>query len=188
MIKRDKWLCIRCVTYGIALVLVAFLVCDVIMTMFDINRMSKRRSMLLYKTDHQLLLDACREISKKMTEGKIKDGSYSIHSLIVKHDLQTRQFPQTILKLDPLNLYVSKDGKVRIIMWPALMYGVDAFPEDYKGSISEVIPEWSIKLLDGLWYFDEDFIQHPEHKKEVEELLEERKAKDLKDNASEKTP
>jgi len=60
---------------------------------------------------------------------------------------------------------------------------VCAFPEDYKRSRAELFRSgekvWGIELIDGLWYYDEDFLRHPEHKKEVEELLKKRKAGDL---------
>ena len=58
--------------------------------------------------------------------------------------------------------------------------------EDYEGSPAEqfrVISSdgdkvWGIELIDGMWYYDENFRKHPEHKKEVEELLKKRKAGD----------
>ena len=62
------------------------------------------------------------------------------------------------------------------------MYGVRTFPEDYEGSLAKLYKAgdevWGIELIDGLWYYDEDFLKHPEHKKEVEELLKKRKAGD----------
>jgi hypothetical protein len=173
MKKRNKWLCIGCLAFVIAIGV--FLCYDEISAWVEMHKMANRRSMLLYHTNHQLLLEDCRELSQQMTTGKLEVGLYSIHSLIVKQDPQIKQFPQSILELDPVALSVEKDGEVSIAMWPIDMYGVEAFPEDYKGSINEDNLKWKIKLLDGLWYYDEDFITHPEHKKDVEKLLKERK-------------
>jgi len=86
-----------------------------------------------------------------------------------------------ILDLDPLRVEVEKDGRVNIMMSPVVLYGVCAFPEDYEGSVGELYKAgddvWGIELIDGLWYYDA-YLKHPEHKKEVEELLKKRKAGD----------
>jgi len=140
--------------------------------MRDLNRMEVRRPVLLYETDHRALLEACREISRHVATGRLEPGEYRIRG---NPDPESKQFAQLILDLDPLRVDVEKDGQVDIIMSPVVMYGVSAFPEDYEGSRSGV---GGIELIDGLWYYDEDFQKHPEHMKEVEELLKKRKAGD----------
>jgi hypothetical protein len=173
MKKRIQWFLIGFSGFVIASII--FSCGDLIYGLHHFSIMENRRSMLLYETDHQLLLKACRELSKQMSEGEIKADSSLKLSIIVKHDPNTKQLLQPIIKLGSPYVYVENDGFVVICMWPGVQYGVYAIPESYKGSISEVIPKWSIKLIDGLWYFDEDYITHPDHKKEVEKLLKERK-------------
>jgi hypothetical protein len=177
MSQRDKWIIIVCVACAIAPA--TYFGYFAVWAMRDLNRMEARRPLLLYETDHRVLLEACREISRQVAAGKLEPGSYQIHG---DPDPDTRQFPQLILDLDPLHVYVDKDGQVDVIMSPVVMYGVYAFPEHYEGSIGELKKYsdqvWGIELIDGLRYYDEDFQKHPEHKKEVEELLKKRKAGD----------
>jgi hypothetical protein len=121
------------------------------------------RALLLYKTDHKALLSACREIADQKSTGRL-DSNRPIFE----------QYPQIITILNPRRIEIDQDGFVDITMSLNLEYGVIAFPEVYKGTVGEKMfsdKTWRIELLDGLWYYDEDFKTHPEHKKEVEELL-----------------
>jgi len=161
--------------------LVAYVGYSVIWIIRDLRRMEAHRPVLLYETDHQALLEACRELSRQVDEGKLEPGMYGL-GLNPTRDPKMRQFPQLILDLAPVRVDIEKDGQVVLIMSSIVMYGVCAFPEDYEGSVDELYKygdeAWGIELIDGLWYYDEDFQKHPEHKKEVEELLKKRKAGD----------
>jgi len=176
--RRDKWIIIIiCVACGIAPI--AYLGYFAVWAIRDLNRMEARRPVLLYETDHRALLEACRELSRHVAAGRLEPGWYQIHG---NPDPESRQFSQLILDLDPLQVIVEKDGQVDIIMSPVVMYGVVAYAENY-GSIPDDSFKyddrlWGIELIDGLWYYDEDFQNNPEHIKEVEELLKKRKAED----------
>jgi len=171
MKKRDKWILILSIVVcsGSGLGVLMYLGYFAVSAMRDLDRMEARRPTLLYETDHRALLKACKEISKLVAAGRLEPGEYQIQG---NPDPESKQFAQVILDLDPLRVDVEPDGQVDIIMSPVVMYGVSAFPEDYERSRSG---EGGIELIDGLWYYDEDFLRHPEHKKEVEELLKKRK-------------
>lgn len=176
MKRRDKWILIWvCLVLGIAPVV--YLGYFAIWAMRDLDRMEARRPLLLYETNHQELLKACRELSKQVATGRLEPRSYVIYG---HPDPESKQFPQLILDLSPLEVDLSdKNGQVVIMMSSVVMYGAVALPEDYKGPISdwhEYATKWGTELTDGLWYYDEDFREHPEHKKEIEELLDKRKA------------
>jgi len=173
MKRRDKWILI--VLIGCLACWIAYFAYSAVWIMCDLKSFEARRPVLLYETDHRELLEACRELSRQVAAGRLEPGSYRIHSN--DPDTESRQFPQLILDLDPLHVDVEKNGVVNLIMSPVVMYGVCASPEDYEGSLAGD-KTWCIELIDGLWYYDEDFRKHPEHMKEVEELLKKRRAGD----------
>jgi hypothetical protein len=181
MKRRNKWILIICVACGIAgtIGIAAFIVPPVISEVLYLMRMDARRPELLYETNHKALLDACRELSRKVAAGELEPGRYNTRSGLKP---ETRRFPQPILDLEPFLVDISEDGLVDLIMSPSYPYGVCASPEDYKGSLAELYKSGDtvlgLELIDGLWYYDEDFRNHPEHKKEIEEFLKKRNAGD----------
>jgi hypothetical protein len=172
MRRRDKWIIIIGVFCGIAPYI--YYGYFAMWAMRDLNNMEARRPVLLYQTDHRALLDACRELSRQVATRKLQPGDYQIHGT---HDPEARQFPQLILDLDPLRVEIESNGVVNLMMSPVVLYGVCALPEDYEGSLTELY-DYRVELIDGLWYYDEDFVKHPEHQKEVEERLKKSKVED----------
>jgi hypothetical protein len=140
----------------------------------DLRRMEANRPVLLYHTDHRALLEACREVSKRVTSGEIKiNYNYTYYSYSGNLEPEKKLFPKPILDLAPFQVYIEKNGMVDVMMSPVVPYGVRVYSEgmkrDYYGDL---------ELIPGLWYYDQDFVTHPEHKKQVGELLKERKAPD----------
>lgn len=182
MERRDKWILIVALVVVLAcgIAMVAYLGYSAVWIMRDLKSMEERRPLLLYETDHRELLEACRELSKQVATGRLEPRSYQIKR--INPDPELRQFPQLILDLLPLHVDVKKNGLVDIVMSPVVMYGVVAYPENYGRTPDDSFKYddrlWGIELIDGLWYYDEDFQNYPEHMKEVEELLKKRKAED----------
>lgn len=170
---RNNWLIIV-VTIGwlsCGIAVVVYLGYGAIQIFREHRRLESCRPVLLYQTDHRALLEACKELSKQVTTGELKSGQYNCYSLIGDPDPETKLFPQPILDLKPFQVVVEKSGRIDLIMSPIVMYGACAHPDGSKYGDIELVP--------GLWYFDEDFRAHPEHKKEVEELLKKRKMRGL---------
>ncbi len=170
MKRRNKRLLIGGVVCLVT-ALIAFIGYDVVWVILDIKRMESRRPVLLYQTDHQALLEACREIHECVTSGEIKiDYKRTYYKLSGDLDPEKQLLPKPILDLEPSQVYIENTGLVVIVISPVIMYGVRAYPEGHKGgSYGD-----DIELIPGLWYFDEDVKEHPEHKKEIEELLKKR--------------
>lgn len=126
-----------------------------------------KRVRLLCKTDHQALLEACRELSGRCDKGELKPGRYYIG---YDQDPKASSFPQPILNLKPSYVFIDNDGWVKLEMIGGLgHFGVSAYPEDYKmPSYSEYGDK---ELIPGLWYYDDGYRGHPEYEKRIKALM-----------------
>ena len=138
-----------------------------IYTKIKLSEMESRRKLLLYETNPQSILVACRELSNNVINGQL---NYGIYLPFDKND--KKQIPQLILNLHPVRVDIEKSGIINIMMSPDVMYGVLALPENYyKKNDDTFIKEDMVELANGLWYYDENFKNHPECKKELEIFL-----------------
>ena len=118
---------------------------------------------LLCETDHQILLETCRDIMKQ--EG-LKAGS---------RYFDMSQFPQVIRELDPTVVWLSHENFLCIGIRAGMSHiGMYAYPEDFKAPY-EKFKYGDKELITGLWYFDEDYHFKPEYDKKIEKLLHKRK-------------
>jgi hypothetical protein len=144
-----------------------------------VHEFRKCQTRLLIKTDHQALLQACRKLSKQVAEGDLLPGRYGVRA--GRHP-KASQFPRTILNLAPIAVSIENDGRVFLEMYSGLeggrLYAV-AFPENYTLPYS--FTEDHVKIIDGLWYYDDGLTGNPEHQKEIEELIQKAKGKTKKE-------
>ncbi|MHC4679829.1 MAG: hypothetical protein ACYTEK_14135 [Planctomycetota bacterium] len=87
---------------------------------------------LLCETDHEVLLQACNELSRRAKRGELKPGTYNVRR---DHHPQVRRFPQPIRDLVPGYVYIDENdsGRVMLAMQGGLdHFGVQAYTEDYK--------------------------------------------------------
>ncbi len=162
---------------GIAIILVIVSVVYFVSQFWDIalfiQTMSREKQQgqfrLLCETDHHALLEACREISRRVAEGALKSGRYN-----VRHNPHpdVAGFPQPIIDLGPTWVIVSDDGAVNIEMMGGLdHFGVYAWPEGYKKPPFVGFKLGDKKLIDGLWYYDDGYESNPRYHKKIEALL-----------------
>lgn len=141
---------------------------------WDIRKGKERQMRLLCETDYHVLLESCRQLSRRVTTGDLKPGQYNIR---LEPNPESSRFPRPILDLEPTYVIIEPDGVVQIELYGGFVhYGVIAYPEDFKE------PPYSFygsgrKLIDGLWYYDEGYKEIPEYQKRIEALIAKGKAK-----------
>ncbi len=157
---------------GVAAVIFAFLVALIptILIVRDRSYERGRRVQLLYKTDHQALLDACRELLRRAQTGDLKLGTiYSVQRI---RDPKVLTFPRIILDLQPNSVFMQDGGWVSLEMLGGFVHcGVHAYPEAINESAYPRFQFGDKKLLDGLWYYDDGYdTRGKDYEKYVERL------------------
>jgi len=138
----------------------------------DVKKGKQREVRLLCETDHQALLEACRELSRRVTKGDLKPRQYNVR---LNPHPEASRFPQAILDLEPTYVIIEPDGRVMIELHGGFLhYGVIAYPENYEEPILN-FKYGDKKLIDGLWYYDEDYERDPKQQKKIDALLQKRK-------------
>jgi hypothetical protein len=133
---------------------VLMFVSDIGLIVWDIKKGENRETRLLRDTNYQALLEACRELSKRVALGTMKPGQYNIR---LKPDPEVARFPKEIINLEPTYVIVASSGVVTIELHGGFLhYGVIAYPPDYEKP-SHVFKYGDKELIDGLWYYDEDY-------------------------------
>ena len=128
-----------------------------------------KRKQLLCQTDHPALLMACREILALAANGELKAGRYNIGWNPPSPELSC--FPKLIIDLAPSYVVIHGDGHLSIEMHGGFdHFGVHAFADDFK----EHHPDFDYfnrELVDGLWYYDEEYISDPDYGKKIDRIL-----------------
>lgn len=142
-------------------------------------QVSQAQTRLLCETDHQALLETCRELSRQTMDKEFKG--------VVYDRWKVRKLPEPISALRPNHVTIGQDGLVKIGMYNGWYdLGVRMYPEGYP----EYPPPFKYgdrKLLEGLWYYDEGYRTHAEaYDKIVDNLLS--KNQKLKKVSSESDP
>ncbi len=124
---------------------------------------------LLYKTDHEALLKACREVLK---EGKWEKKRYNFP---VVPDPNTPSFPKAILKLNPSYIVIYDEGFLSIEMMGGMsQFGILAYPEGFVPP-SKSFYYGDKKLIEGLWYYDDGYREDPNYEQYLESLRSKKK-------------
>jgi hypothetical protein len=117
---------------------------------------------ILYQTDHQKLLTACREL--------LDEGYYGRYEVRNSQEPNSPKFPKAILDLKPSYVRIYDSGYVQVEMWGGMShFGVIAYREDFNKA-HEDLRYGDKKLLDGLWYYDDAYENNPGYEKYIESL------------------
>ena len=128
----------------------------------------KRRVRLLYETNHQELLDGCKELSRRVRTGSLKPDMYPIRS---DPDPEVAQFPQAILELMPAYVDLDRNGMVVVAVEGGITHcGVAFYPDDYKISTHDGLPLGNKQIIEGLWYYDDGYDARSDWKERLDSL------------------
>lgn len=113
------------------------------------DELTVKKQRLLYRTDHNDLLKACRGIIAQYNEGVFTHDKIDIGNECSAKDV--KHIPEIILKLEPVYVWLEKN---RVMV--ALIGGLDhAGVRAYVNSSEATPEEDSFKLIDGLLYYDD---------------------------------
>lgn len=126
-----------------------------------------RKVRLLSKTDHVALLEACRELLRQVSEGKLERNRYFVR---IGPSPEASQFPQIVLDLDPLAIDTASTGYLIVEMAGGMQYyGVVAYSEEFQKPSPHFV-YGDKKIIDGLWYREPEY--NPKLDKWVQKQLE----------------
>lgn len=133
------------------------------------HQSNQMRARLLCKTDHKVLLEACRDLSKQVAAGDLNPGKYRIR--YGRRLPAVSGFPKPILDLGPSYVLIDRNRRVMVEMLGGLgHFGVRAYPEDYEEPHS-AFKYGDKMLIDGLWYYDDGYNINPEYDKSIDAIM-----------------
>jgi hypothetical protein len=119
-------------------------------------RANKMREKLLRETDHQLLLKAGREILSQVSPIENKtEGGHKIYGNFLPVPKEV-QIPKAIQNIHPHAILINSNDYLMIEMHGGMdHFGVLIYPKDFKVPFPG-FRYGDRKLIDGLWYYDDD--------------------------------
>ena len=167
MKKRNKIILVFCTTI-LALSFATVVVlkspaADMIKFVFGIDRFERKRVKLLFESNHEALLLACR---KMILEAK--DGKWDYEKLWFATEEGKKLYsrlPEPLKKIEPVYIFISYD-QIMVALWGGMTHmGIVVFLEE------DDMP-WGKKyykeISKGLWYYDD----RCKNDQDFEELIE----------------
>ena len=131
-----------------------------------------RRVRLLCHTDHEVLLEAGREILRKAPKDLMKyviGRPVHIDGIPVPRGVP---IPRVIRKLRPYAVLINLEGYVVLHMGKGTPnYGVKIFPEGFKRPRYPFFRYGNRRLLLGLWFYDYKYDQDPQYNERIDEIM-----------------
>jgi hypothetical protein len=128
----------------------------------SVDELTVKKQRLLYRTNHQALLAACRESIKRFNDGAFSTPTIYIMSKDLlehtnppvdreKYARDLKQIPPIILGLEPINIMFEKNRVTLVFMGGFDHAGVFAYLDDKEA----VSGDDDMELIPGLRYYDD---------------------------------
>ena len=114
-----------------------------------IAELAVKKQRLLYQTNHDELLKACRLIIKRFNDNVFSKAKIDIRDDKFAKDL--KHIPEIILNLEPVYVWFRKDFIMVALMGGMGHAGVIAYQEGSE----QIASDDSFQIIDGLWYYDD---------------------------------
>ena len=128
----------------------------------DIYKSNREVRQLLYKTDHQELLVACREVMKNRRTYHVNTSRHKAEDSQETYiNPANEKLPEIIRKLEPRDIYVTETKIILELHGGFAHYGIFAVPKELEeDEDARHHGSGPIKLIDGLWYYDDGLVEN----------------------------
>ena len=142
-------------------------------TKYGIQEAKEGTIRLLYNTDHQSLLEACRKVLEDSQLGKWEKKTF--YNIRRNPDPNVSDFPEAILDLNPSYVMIYDKVFLYIEMMGGMHhFGIYAYPENFKKP-SDYFRYGDKELIEGLWYHDDGYQEITDYEVIIESLRPENK-------------
>ena len=142
------------------------------------SELAVKKQRLLYRTDHDALLAACRKVIQRFNEGGFSTGSIRLMPEEVmasikgfnkeEHAHDLKQIPEVILGLEPVRIDLGKESLAIVFIGGLDHAGVYAYMND-----RDAVPrDDDMELIPGLRYYDDGLQEAGENYREYLKSLE----------------
>jgi len=163
--KRIFVICMIILALSLAVLLLKSPVPHIIKSVFGISRQIKRKKVkLLFESNHEELLLACRKMLLEAEDGKRDYGELWFGDEEGKKLFEC--LPEPLKNIEPVYIVISHES-IMVALWGGMYHmGLIVFSEDF--------PAWGDKchkeLIEGLWYYDDRHKNTPNFEEYIESL------------------
>ena len=138
-----------------------------------LNGCNAKRRDLLCKADLNAIVLASRELLAKASAGEVMAGPHEFRR--EPHSPEIAEFPQIIRELNPTRVVIEPDGYLTIQFGGGFdHFGLKVYSKDFKAPFAE-FNYGSRKIIDGLWYYDDNYRdESPRYKRKIDRWIETR--------------
>lgn len=167
MKKKKKRILVICIII-LALIFVVSVISPVFLAITFVvdssRKIESKKVKLLFESNHEELLLACRKMLLEAKDGKREYGELLF--LTKEEKKLYESLPEPLKKIEPVSIGISPD-RIMVSLWGGMYHvGIVAFPEGTMPWGNQCHKE----LIEGLWYYDDRYNSDPDFEEYIESL------------------